>query len=101
MGEKTKITIEPKKTFSFPVTFRSRISKTVRGKIIFANHRSIGTQSAAVIVFELESEIKGRIPNMIKDILQTPLYKQCEYELNIHNPWPKDGIFNIEISTKD
>lgn len=41
--EGKKILIDAKKTVAFPITFNSRISKRIRGKLIFANCKEEGT----------------------------------------------------------
>ena len=46
----------------YPISIESKISKSVRGKIIFANCKDEGAQSASVLVFDLVTKITGRIP---------------------------------------
>ena len=60
--EISEFEIEPKKTVRFVVKFTSRISKEVRGKIIFTNNKAAGAVAAEVIAFSLVSKITGRIP---------------------------------------
>ena len=80
-----------------------KISKPVRGKIIFANCKDEGTQSAAVLVFDLVSKATGRIPReFIRDEQGTYLYDLKEIKVPVTNTFERAATFSIQvISTCD
>lgn len=57
--EQTEVRIEPGQTVPFPIRFRSRISKQVKGRVIFTDKRE-GNVQAAAMVFELVSNVYER-----------------------------------------
>lgn len=87
--------IEPGTTVNFPIKFQSRISNPVHGKVIFTNKKE-GNVQAAAMVFELVSNVYER--NSIEKIEKsTKLYKAAQIDLELHNPFPADVIFSIQI----
>lgn len=89
------IRIEPGQTIPFPIKFVSRISKVVKGKVIFHNKKE-GNVQAAAMVFELVSNVYDR--NSI-DIYHktTKLYKALPIELTIDNGFPQEVVFQVQI----
>lgn len=81
--EQTNVKIEPGMTIPFPIRFQSRISKVVKGKVIFTNKRE-GNVQAAAMVFELVSNVYERNSISIEQ-RTTKLYKALPIELTIEN----------------
>jgi len=93
--EADTIRIEPGAQMNFPIKFQSRISQQVTGKVIFTNKKE-GNVQAAAMVFELVSNVYER--NSVDTINKsTKLYKQVPIDIELHNPFPQDVIFNIQI----
>lgn len=93
--EEDNVRIEPGTTVNFPIKFQSRISNPVSGKVIFTNKKE-GNIQAAAMVFELISNVYER--NSIEKIEKsTKLYKAAQIDLELHNPFPSDVIFSIQI----
>ena len=59
--------IEPKQTYKFEVRFVSRLSTPVKGRIMFINMKE-KSLTAAALVFELKSEITGRVSDRIWNV---------------------------------
>ena len=91
--QRGNLRIEPKNPCSFPITFHSRISKSVTGKIIFANQREEGAQSAEVLVFNLVSSITGRVAKQPTEKVEGQLYQLTQKMLTITNEFGDDGNF--------
>ena len=87
--------IEPGQSVPFPVRFQSRISKQVRGKVVFTDKKE-GNVQAAAMVFELVSNVYER--NSV-DIIQksTKLYKPLQIDLQVDNAFNKEVLFNISV----
>jgi hypothetical protein len=88
--------VEPHSTKEYPISLICKISKPISGKIIFANCKDEGTQSAAVLVFDLISQVTGRIP---RDCFydETYLYDLKDVKIPIKNTFKKNATFNVEI----
>jgi hypothetical protein len=88
--------VEPHSTKEFPISLICKISKPISGKIIFANCKDEGTQSAAVLVFDLVSHVTGRIP---RDCFydETYLYDLKDIKIPIKNTFKKNATFNVQI----
>lgn len=91
--EQTTVRIEPGQTVPFPIRFQSRISKVVKGKIIFTNKRE-GNVQAAAMVFELVSDVYERNSVDVRQVT-TKLYKAATVELPIDNAFDKEVLFNV------
>ena len=89
-GDNVSIRIEPGQTIPFPIRFKSRISKVVKGRIIFTNKRE-GNVQAAAMVFELASNVYERISIDVKQY-STKLYKLLPIDL------PVDNIFTTDVN---
>lgn len=93
--EQTEIKIEPGQSIPFPVRFQSRISKQVRGKVIFVDKKE-GNVQAAAMVFELVSNVYER--NSVEIIQKsTKLYKPLQIDLQVDNAFNKEVLFNISV----
>lgn len=68
--------IEPKSSFKFRVKFTSRVSDPVTGRIVFNNKKESNVQAAA-LVFDLKSNVTGRISERILQV-SSYLYEQNE-----------------------
>jgi hypothetical protein len=67
----------------------------VHGKVILTNKKE-GNIQAAAMVFELVSNVYER--NSVDKVEKTTkLYKAAQIDLEVHNPFPQDVIFNIQI----
>ncbi len=93
--EQTSVRIEPGQTIPFPIRFQSRISKVVKGKIIFTNRRE-GNVQAAAMVFELMSNVYERNSVDVRQVT-TKLYKAATIELPIDNAFEKEVLFNVQV----
>jgi hypothetical protein len=66
------------------------------GKVVFTNKKE-GNIQAAAMVFELISNVYER--NSIEKVEKsTKLYKAAQIDLEVHNPFPSDVIFQILIN---
>lgn len=93
--EEDCVKIEPGTTVNFPIKFQSRISAAVSAKLIFTNKKE-GNIQAAAMVFELVSNVYER--NSIEKIEKTTkLYKGAQIDVELHNPFPTDVLFTIQI----
>lgn len=93
--EADTVKIEPGVQFNFPIKFQSRISAQVTGKVIFTNKKETNVQAAAM-VFELLSNVYERnsVDTMHKS---TKLYKPAQIDIDLHNPFPQDVVFHVQI----
>ena len=94
--ESDSIKIEPKQTVQFPVVFMAKISTFVTGRITFRNKRDGGVQAAA-LVFDLKSNIIGRVSREIREIKNVRLYELGTIEIPVSNPFENDADFTIKI----
>lgn len=93
--EADQVRIEPGAAQNFPIKFQSRISKQVTGKVIFTNKKE-GNVQAAAMVFELVSNVYER--NSVDTINKsTKLYKPSQIDIELHNPFPQDVMFSVQI----
>ena len=93
--ETDTVRIEPGCQLNFPIKFQSRISQQVTGKVIFTNKKE-GNIQAAAMVFELVSNVYER--NSVDTINKsTKLYKASQIDIELHNPFPQDVMFNVAI----
>jgi hypothetical protein len=91
--EADSVRIEPGAQLNFPIKFQSRISQQVTGKVIFTNKKE-GNIQAAAMVFELVSNVYER--NSVDTINKsTKLYKASQIDIELHNPFPQDVMFNV------
>ncbi|KAL4498636.1 hypothetical protein ABPG72_019754 [Tetrahymena utriculariae] len=89
--------IEPKQTYKFKVKFTSRISESVSGRIRFTNKKESNV-SAAALVFELKSQIIGRISE-INWTVNAQLYETVEKQIQVTNKFQSEsGEFMIIIT---
>jgi hypothetical protein len=93
--KRVSIKIEPGQTIPFPIRFISRISKVVKGKVIFTNKRE-GNVQAAAMVFELVSNVYERNSVMIEQ-KSTKLYKLLVIDLPIENGFNTEVTFNVQV----
>ena len=97
IGDKKHITIEPGKTEAFPVTFVSRISKSVDAILMF-NNSGDGPKQAAPLVFRLESQVTKRISaEVYSQNTDSNLYEVKEVPIEIPNKFSKNARFSIEL----
>ncbi|EWS70940.1 flagellar associated protein, putative (macronuclear) [Tetrahymena thermophila SB210] len=89
--------IEPKSQYKFRVKFTSRVSDSVTGRIIFNNKKESNVQAAA-LVFDLKSNVTGRIS---EKIIQTTsnLYENTEFQFQVTNKFQNAewGEFEVNI----
>jgi hypothetical protein len=92
--------IEPGKEFEYQITFKSKLSAKVDGKIYFINRKPGWASQAAPIVYNLTSNITGRRSIDYK-IISTNLYSQFAYKLQVKLPFPKEkGEFEVRLEQK-
>jgi hypothetical protein len=82
------IRIEPNKEYEYQITFKSKFSTRVDGRIYFINRRPGWASQAAPIVYNLTSNITGRRSIDYK-IISTNLYSQFAYKFPVKLPFPK------------
>jgi hypothetical protein len=64
--------------------------------VIFTNKKE-GSVQAAAMVFELVSNVYER--NSVDTIHKsTKLYKPSQIDIELHNPFPQDVIFTVQIA---
>ena len=99
-GNNTEIKIEPGKEVECQITFRSKLSAKVEGKIYFINRRPGWASQAAPIVYNLISNVNGRRSVDYK-IISTNLYSRFAYKLHVVLPFKKEkGEFEVKIEQK-
>ena len=96
----TDIKIEPNKDFEYQITFKSKLSSKVEGKVYFINRKPGWTSQAAPIVYCLSSNITGR-RSIDSKIISTNLYNQFAYKLQVKMPFPKEkGEFEVRLEQR-
>ena len=96
----SEIKIEPGKELEYPITFKSKLSTKVEGKIYFINRKAGWSNQAAPIVYNLVSNITGRRSVEYK-IISTNLYSRFAYKLHVVMPFPKEkGEFEVRAEQK-
>ena len=99
-GPNSEIKIEPGKEVEYQITFKSKLSTKVEGKIYFINRRPGWASQAAPIVYNLVSNISGRKSVDFK-IISTNLYSRFAYKLQVVLPFKKEkGEFEVRIEQK-
>jgi len=94
------IRIEPNKEYDYQITFKSKFSTKVDGKIYFINRRPGWASQAAPIVYNLTSNITGRRSIDYK-IISTNLYSQFAYKFQVKLPFPKEkGEFEVHLEQR-
>ena len=94
------IKIEPGKEIEYQITFKSKISKSVDGKIYFINRKPGWSCQAAPIVYCLTSNVTGRRSIDFK-IISTNLYSRFAYKLQVQLPFPKEkGEFEVRLEQR-
>ena len=94
------IKIEPGKEIEYQITFKSKLSSVVDGKVYFINRRIGWSSQAAPIVYYLISNITGRRSIDYK-IISTNLYSRFAYKLTVQLPFPKEkGEFEVRLEQK-
>ena len=92
--------IEPGKEFEYQITFKSKLSTKVDGRVYFINRKPGWSSQAAPIVYNLTSNITGRRSIDYK-IISTNLYSQFAYKLQVKLPFRKEkGEFEVRIEQK-
>ena len=94
------IRIEPNKEYEYQITFKSKFSTRVDGKIYFINRRPGWASQAAPIVYNLTSNITGR-RSLDYKIISTNLYSQFAYKFTVKLPFPKEkGEFEVHLEQR-
>jgi len=94
------IKIDPGKEIEYQITFKSKLSSRVEGKIYFINRRPGWSCQAAPIVYSLSSNVTGRRSIEYK-IISTNLYSRFAYKLSVQLPFPKErGEFHVTTEQK-
>ena len=98
--EVADIKIDPGKEFEYQITFKSKFSTKVDGRVYFINRKAGWSNQAAPIVYNLSSNITGRRSIDYK-IISTNLYSQFAYKLQVKMPFPKEkGEFEVHLEQK-
>ena len=96
----TDIRIDPNKESEYQITFKSKFSAKVEGKIYFINRRPGWNSQAAPIVYNLASNITGRRSLEYK-IISTNIYSQFAYKFQAKLPFPKEkGEFEVHLEQR-
>ena len=96
----TDIVIEPNQSFEYQITFKSKLSTRVDGKVYFINRKPGWSCQAAPIVYCLASNITGR-RSIDSKIISTNLYNQFAYKLQVKLPFPKEkGEFEVRLEQR-
>ena len=94
------IRIEPNKEYEYQITFKSKFSTRVDGKIYFINRRPGWASQAAPIVYNLSSNVTGR-RSLDYKIISTNLYSQFAYKFQVKLPFPKEkGEFEVHLEQR-
>ena len=95
-----EIKIEPGKELEYQITFKSKFSNKVDGKVYFINRKPGWASQAAPIVYNLVSNITGRRSIDYK-IISTNLYSQFAYKLQVKMPFPNQkGEFEVYLEQR-
>ena len=99
-GNNSDIKIDPGKEIEYQITFKSKLSTKVEGKIFFINRKPGWASQAAPIVYNLVSNINGRRSIEYK-IISTNLYSRFAYKLHVVCPFQKErGEFEVKVDQK-
>ena len=94
------IRIEPNKESEYQITFKSKFSAKVEGKIYFINRKPGWNSQAAPIVYNLASNVTGRRSLEYK-IISTNIYSQFAYKFQAKLPFPKEkGEFEVHLEQR-
>lgn len=94
-GENLEIRLDTSEKIEFLVSFRSRISTEVKGRIYFLNKNVGFTYQAAPIVYDLVSKVTGRRSFGDPILIKSCLYKKEEVKIPIKSPFKIKGDFSI------
>ena len=95
-----EIKIDPGKELEYQITFKSKLSTKVEGKIFFINRKPGWQSQTAPIVYNLISNVNGR-RSMDYKIISTNLYSRFAYKLRVVLPFPKEkGEFTVRAEQK-
>jgi len=92
----TNIHLEPKTSVRFPIKYTARLSKTTTGRILFTNKKEEGNIQAAALVFDLKSNVTGRV-SVGTETMQTRLYELKSKDIRIENPFNMKADFQVEF----
>jgi hypothetical protein len=88
--------IEPKTSIKYKIKFISRVSQPVQGRVTFTNKRE-SSVAAATLVFDLKSQIVGRISEQTHNI-STALYETKDFAIQIVNKFTNADFGNFQIT---
>ena len=93
--EMSTIRIDSKSSFTFPVTFLSRFSRSSEAQLSFISRRE-GNVHAAAISFKLKSNCVAKKPRKIVR-LSSIVYEVGAEDVEIENPFDEDVEFRITL----
>ena len=95
-----EIRIDPNKESEYQITFKSKFSSKVEGKIYFINRKPGWNRQAAPIVYNLSSNVTGR-RSIEYNIISTNIYSQFAYKFQAKLPFPKEkGEFEVHLEQR-
>ena len=92
----TIVSIPPESSVNFVVNLDARFWDPVSATLIFWGVKEGGLSGPSTLVFQLESKIIGRKP-VSKISRNMCLYDMETISINIKNPFPKDGVFQVRL----
>ncbi|EAR97253.2 flagellar associated protein (macronuclear) [Tetrahymena thermophila SB210] len=89
--------VEPKGVYKYKIKFTSRVSNTQTGRITFTNKKE-STTIASAIVFDLKSQITGRVSQQIWNV-ECSMYECKEFSIAVQNKFLNHeyGDFMVSI----
>eukprot|EP01135_Chromosphaera_perkinsii_P012039 Nk52_evm2s2578 gene=Nk52_evmTU2s2578 len=91
------VEIPPKNSYSFPIEFEGRFCRQETAYIIFAPKTNSSVLEGQPMVFKLEANGFSLSPKKTFQCI-SPCYEQITAELEISNPFSKEGYFSITVN---
>jgi hypothetical protein len=92
-----EVRLDPNNSIEYSVTFKSRLSQQVNGRLYFTNKVNQWIGQAAPLVYILTSNVTGRRSIEPPKLIKQPLYKKHEYKLSVKSPFKERGQFEIRL----
>lgn len=90
-----RVTLPPGQKRSLQVVATARLSRPARARLTLRSQRN-GPVQAMTLVFALQTRVLERPPAEVVH-LQTPMYKPVEHELQVTNPFDREGKFRVRL----
>jgi len=94
-ADSTRLTLPPGKSASLRVFASARLSRPASARITLRSQRN-GPVQAMTLVFLLVTRVVERPPVEVVQ-LRAPMYRAVEHELQVTNPFDREGKFRVRL----